>query len=81
MALIKLVIALWILIMCIGAAGAVVIFIIDVLRWHDREEYVEVTPSNLDDIEESEVTMNGIENGINAGQYNPPSLPGAWGES
>ena len=45
MALIKLLFALWLLIMCAGALIAVIAFVIDVFRWHDKEEMTIITKS------------------------------------
>lgn len=53
--------------------GTFILFVIDVLRWHDREENVEIIPSAEKDVSaaESEVTSDATE----YGEYNSSTFP------
>ena len=52
--MIKLILCLYLLILCFGAFVALVTFVFDVIKWHSREERVKVIPSAQ--LNESEVT-------------------------
>lgn len=85
MAFIKLMFSLVLFALACGAFVSIVIFAIDVLKWHDKESKVEVIPSNLDapdgnsenTIEESGV----IDNVDESGEYNTSIIPFARSES
>lgn len=63
MALIKLMLCFLLFCISIGALSAIFVFIVDVWKWHDREERVKVQPSNEvnpnKDYTESEVSDVG----------------------
>lgn len=64
MELIQLCFSCFLLFLALGAAGSFLIFAVDVIKWHKREERVKVTGSaqKLPDIyrtEESEVKSDG----------------------
>lgn len=78
--MIKTAFAFLLFILAVGALISVFIFAIDVIRWHDKETKVKITPSKspeevIADIMKSEEVKD---NGTDDGEHNTPafSLPG-----
>ncbi len=46
MALLKLMLFAYLVVLLCGCVFSVVLFLFDVFRWHDREERVKIIPSN-----------------------------------
>ena len=70
---------LLLMVMIAGAVVSIVVFVVDVWRWHDKEEKVIITPSaqeseSLGDEKEVEV------NGSNDGEYNSSAVSFPWSE-
>ncbi len=83
---IKILLGLLLLCLCFGAFLSAFVFVIDVIKWHDKETDVKVTPSLqkvLDDIsqapeydEESEVISDA-----ESGERDSSAILRAWSES
>ena len=70
---------IFIFIMCIGAFVSIFIFAVDVIKWHDKEEKVNITPSAQEpepDLNEKEVEVNAS----NDGEYNSSVVSFPWSE-
>jgi len=77
MAFIKLMLGLLIFCVSIGAIVSIGTFLVDVIKWHDREVPVKVKPSNepvpAKDYTESEVSNVGDD----VGKYNTSTVLGS----
>lgn len=68
------------LIMCIGAITSIIQFVVDVRKWHDKEEDIKIVPSALDPEQgftESEVKSYAD----NDGEHNTSTVSFPWSES
>lgn len=82
--LLKFVITLYILSLIFGMFCALVRFLIDVAKWHDKEEKVHITPSEFEaDLNESEVIPDvGADTVVTeSGEHNSPTVSIPWSES
>lgn len=83
--MIKICLSLLLFSLAVGALISVGIFAIDVIKWHDKETKVKIEPSNdvkkivADILSESEVKENERDV-TESGEYNPPTVYGAWSE-
>lgn len=77
MALIKLMLGLLIFFVSIGAIVSIVTFLVDVIKWHDREVPVKVRPSN-EPVPDKDYTESEVSNvGDDAGKYNSSTVLGS----
>lgn len=87
--MIKLCFCILILALALGALVSIVIFAVDVIKWHDREEKVEVQPSKTPEEIIGEILVNYKEGEVNEddrrtdepGEYNTSAFPFSWCES
>ena len=79
MALIKLMLGLLIFCVSIGAIVSIGTFLVDVIKWHDREEKVVIVPSAQDP--EQEIEVKEVEDSGSDGEYNSSTVPFPWSES
>lgn len=76
-ALIKLMLSFLLFALACGAFVSIVVFAVDVLKWHDKESRVTIQPSNSEAItaqsesntEESEVISN-----VESGEHHSPAF-------
>lgn len=81
MLFIKLCFGLLIFFLAVGALISVFIFAFDVLRWHDREEKVVITPSHVPDPpepEEEKLESEVIDNATESDEHNSSTFFGTW---
>ena len=87
MALIKLLFMLWLLVMITGSIVAVISFVIDVFRWHDKEEMTIITKSAEDSGHISNVIApeaDEVEGGVHddgRSEYNTSAVSLPWLQS
>lgn len=79
MAVLKLSLCLLLFALALGAFASIVIFVIDVIRWHDREEVVKIVPSNSPEPEEAKIESEVIDNVTESDEHNTSTLFGSWG--
>lgn len=83
--LIKLLFCFLLLCLAFGSVCSIVIFAVDVLKWHDKESKVSILPSASEELttqseqntSESEVISNAYE----SGQHNTSAVPFSGSES
>ena len=78
MAIIKYMFVLWLLIMVLGAGFSLVVFVIDVIRWHVAEKKVIIEPSRSDTNSAAdvvEVREGGNVNAGNESEHNSSAFP------
>lgn len=73
MVILKDLLVLLVLFLTIGTGISILIFAVDVLRWHDREVKVKVTPSNQE-VDQSAPESEVITNADESGQYNTSAV-------
>lgn len=81
MAFIKLCFATLLLALAIGSLVSIVIFVVDVIKWHDKETKVKIIPSNVPDQSEDEPESEVIDNVRDDGEHNTSAFSIPWGES
>lgn len=82
MFLFKLCLVLLLFALALGAFASIVIFVIDVIRWHDREEQVIIKPSHVPDPlepEEEIIESEVIDSATESDEHNTSTLFGSWG--
>lgn len=83
--LLKFALAIYILSLSFSMFCALIRFLLDVRRWHDKEEKVHITPSQFEaDLKESETEEERkevVENARECGEYNTSTFSVPWGES
>lgn len=77
MALIKLMFGLLLFAVSIGAFVSIITFLVDVIKWHDKEKPVKIKPSN-EPLPHKDYTESEVSNvGDDAGQYNTSAFLGS----
>lgn len=81
MAFIKLCFGMLLFALAVGAFVSIVIFAIDVIKWHDKETKVKIIPSNSSEQEEDEPGSEVNDNVRDDGECNTSTFSIPWGES
>lgn len=81
MSFIKLCFGLLLFALASGAFVSIVIFAVDVIKWHDKETKVKIIPSNNPEPEEDEPESEVIDNVRDDGEHNTPAFSIPWSES
>lgn len=87
--MIKMCLALLIFALALGALVSIIIFAIDVIKWHEREEKVEIVPSKSPEEVIGEILVNYKEGEVNkderstvqSGEYNTSTVSFPWCKS
>ena len=87
--MIKLCFCILMLALALGALVSIVIFAVDVIKWHDKEEKVEIEPSKTPEEIIGEILVNYKEGEVNeddrrtdeSGEYNTSTVSFPWCES
>ncbi len=87
--MIKLCFSLLLFSLALGALVSIIIFAIDVIRWHDKEEKVDVQPSKTPEEIIGEILVNYKTGEVNederstvqSGEYNTSTVSFPWCES
>lgn len=81
MSFIKFCFEMFLFALAVGAFVSIVIFAIDVIKWHDKETKVKIIPSNNPEPEENEPESEVNDNVRNDGECNTSTFSIPWGES
>lgn len=87
--MIKLCFSLLLLALALGALVSIIIFAIDVIKWHDKEERFDIQPSKSPEEIIGEILSNHTESEVNederstvqSGEYNTSAFSFPWCKS